>query len=130
MTLMAGTELPSRAIREQIASAINLIVHQSRLRDGTRKLTHVTEIHGMEEDVVVMQDIFIFRQFGVDEQGRVIGRLQPTGLRPRCLEKLIGEGIHVPPEAFLLDGDGENGFGSHMGPGPARSGGATAGRAR
>jgi pilus assembly protein CpaF len=111
MTLMAGTELPSRAIREQIASAINLIVHQSRLRDGTRRLTHVTEIHGMEEDVVVMQDIFIYRQFGVDEQGRVIGRLQPTGLRPRCLEKLIGEGIDVSPEAFLLEGDGENGFG-------------------
>jgi pilus assembly protein CpaF len=136
MTLMAGTELPSRAIREQIASAINLIVHQSRLRDGTRKLTHVTEIHGMEEDVVVMQDIFIFRQFGVDEQGRVIGRLQPTGLRPRCLEKLIGEGIHVPAEAFLLDGDGENGFGSHAGecvgapPGRLSGRGGAAGRAR
>jgi pilus assembly protein CpaF len=115
MTLMAGTELPSRAIREQIASAINLIVHQSRLRDGTRRLTHVTEIHGMEEDVVVMQDIFVYRQFGVDEQGRVIGRLQPTGLRPRCLEKLIGEGINVAPEAFLLEGDGDGRYAPALG---------------
>src|SRR5215218_321180 len=73
MTLMAGTELPSRAIREQVASAINLIVHQSRLRDGSRVLTHVTEIHGMEEDMVVMQDIFTFHQAGLDEQGRVMG---------------------------------------------------------
>jgi pilus assembly protein CpaF len=116
MTLMAGTELPSRAIREQIASAINLIVHQSRLRDGSRVLTHVTEIHGMEEDVVVMQDIFVYRQFGVDEQGRVQGRLLPTGLRPRCLEKLAAEGLHVPPEAFMPEeevtgrrGDGATG---------------------
>jgi pilus assembly protein CpaF len=101
MTLMAGTELPSRAIREQIASAINLIVHQSRLRDGSRVLTHVTEIHGMEEDVVVMQDIFVFRQAGIDEQGRVVGRLLPTGLRPRCLEKLLAEGLHIPAEAFM-----------------------------
>jgi pilus assembly protein CpaF len=106
MTLMAGTELPSRAIREQIASAINLIVHQSRLRDGSRKVTHVTEIHGMEEDVVVMQDIFVFRQYGVDEHNRVLGKLVPTGLRPRCLDKLIAEGIYIPAEAFMEEFQG------------------------
>jgi pilus assembly protein CpaF len=100
MTLMAGTELPSRAIREQIASAINLIVHQARMRDGTRKITHITEIHGMEESVVVMQDIFIYKQMGIDERGRVVGRHQPTGLRPRCLEHLIAQGLPMPPEIF------------------------------
>jgi pilus assembly protein CpaF len=100
MTLMAGTELPSRAIREQIASAINLIVHQTRMRDGTRKITHVTEIHGMEEQVVVMQDIFIYKQLGVDDRGRVVGRHQPTGLRPRCLEHLAAQGLALPAEIF------------------------------
>jgi pilus assembly protein CpaF len=100
MTLMAGTELPAKAIREQIASALDLIVHQSRMRDGSRKVTHVTEVQGMEGDVVVLQDIFIFQQEGIDEDGTIRGRHRPTGLRPRCLDKLIDEGIVLPPSVF------------------------------
>jgi pilus assembly protein CpaF len=100
MTLMAGTELPAKAIREQIASALDLIVHQSRLRDGSRKVTHITEVQGMEGDVVVLQDIFIFQQEGIDADGSILGRHRPTGLRPRCLDKLIEEGIPVPPTLF------------------------------
>ena len=84
MTLMAGTELPVKAIREQIASALDLIVHQSRLRDGTRKVTHITEVQGMEGEVVVLQDIFVFQQEGIDSEGNIIGHHRPTGLRPRC----------------------------------------------
>jgi pilus assembly protein CpaF len=101
MTLMAGTELPSRAIREQIASALNLIVHQSRLRDGSRKITHITEVQGMEGDVVVLQDIFIFQQEGIDGEGTIHGRHRPTGLRPRCMERLIAEGIQLPPSVLM-----------------------------
>jgi pilus assembly protein CpaF len=101
MTLMAGTELPAKAIREQIASALDLIVHQSRLRDGSRKITHITEIQGMEGDVVVLQDIFIFQQEGIDAEGVIHGRHRPTGLRPRCMDKLISEGIPVPPSVFM-----------------------------
>ncbi len=101
MTLMAGTELPAKAIREQIASALDLIVHQSRLRDGSRKVTHITEVQGMEGEVVVLQDIFIFQQEGIDTDGTIRGRHRPTGLRPRCLDKLIAEGIPVPPSVFL-----------------------------
>ena len=98
---MAGTELPAKAIREQIASALDLIVHQSRLRDGSRKVTHITEVQGMEGEVVVLQDIFIFQQEGIDTDGTIRGRHRPTGLRPRCLDKLIAEGIPVPPSVFL-----------------------------
>jgi pilus assembly protein CpaF len=101
MTLMAGTELPSRAIREQIASALNLIVHQSRMRDGSRKITHVTEVQGMEGDVVVLQDIFLYQQEGIDAEGSIYGRHRPTGLRPRCMDKLIAEGFHLPPSIFI-----------------------------
>jgi pilus assembly protein CpaF len=99
MTLMAGMELPVRAIREQIASALELVVHLERLRDGTRKVTHVAEIQGMEGDVITMTDIFIFEQTGF-EQGRVIGRLRPTGLRPRFMDKLESSGIHLPASIF------------------------------
>ena len=83
MVLMSGMELPIKAIREQIASAVDLIVQQSRLRDGSRKITHITEVQGMEGDIITMQDIFIFEQTGVDEQGKIIGRLKPTGIKPR-----------------------------------------------
>ena len=85
MVLMAGTELPVRAIREQIASALQLIVQQSRLRDGSRRITYVTEVQRMEGDIVVMQDLFRFEQRGVDGEGKVIGELKPTGLRPPLL---------------------------------------------
>jgi pilus assembly protein CpaF len=100
MTLMAGTDLPARAIREQISAAIHLIVHQNRLRDGSRKVTHITEIQGMEGDVIVLQDIFLFNQKGVDAQGKVLGKHVATGLRPKCLEKLAQQGLGVHPKIF------------------------------
>src|SRR5205814_152358 len=80
MVLMAGMDLPVRAIREQIASAVNLIVQQARLRDGTRKIIAITEVQGMEGDVVVLQDVFAFEQTGVDERGKIVGQLRPTGI--------------------------------------------------
>jgi len=99
MCLMSGMDLPIRAIREQIASAVNLIVHQERLRDGTRKITKVTEIQGMEGDIITMSDIFEFEQTGV-EAGKVIGRLRPTGLRPKFIDAIEAAGIHLPPSVF------------------------------
>ena len=99
MVLMAGVELPLRAIREQIASAVDLIVHQSRLKDGTRKIVNITEVQGMEGDVIVMQDVFVFEQTGVTE-GRIDGRLRPTGIRPKFVEKFEVMGIHLPPSLF------------------------------
>ncbi|HBY95170.1 MAG: CpaF family protein [Ardenticatenaceae bacterium] len=99
MSLMAGMELPLRAIREQIASAVDLIVHQERFRDGTRKITSVTEVQGMEGDVIVMQEVFTFQQTGF-ENGKVIGRLRPTGVRPKCTERLEAHDIYLPPAIF------------------------------
>lgn len=100
MVLMAGMEMPIKAIREQIASAIDFIVHQSRLSDGTRKITHITEVVGMETDIITLQDIFIFDQTGVDERGRVLGRHRATGIKPKCLDKLRTAGIIIPDEFF------------------------------
>ncbi len=100
MVLMAGMDLPVRAIREQIASAVDLIVQQSRLRDGSRKITHLTEVQGMEGEVITLQDIFVFDQTGCDEQGKVIGRFKPTGIRPKFLDKLSSNGINLPNETF------------------------------
>ena len=101
MTLMAGMELTQRAIREQIASAIDVIVHQERMKDGTRRVTHVSEVVGMEGEIITLQDIFAFNfRAGVDSQGKVLGTLQATGLRPAFLEKLADRGIHVPPSLF------------------------------
>lgn len=99
MTLMAGMELPVRAIREQVASAVDLIVHQERMRDGTRKVVNITEVSGMEGDVITTMDIFIFEQTGI-ENGKVLGRLRPTGLRPKFMEKIESAGIHLPPSIF------------------------------
>jgi len=96
---MAGMDLPSRAIREQISSAIDVIVHQSRMRDGTRKVTHITEVSGMEGEVITLTDLFVFEQTGV-EDGRVVGRLRPTGLRPKFMDKIEAAGIHLPPSIF------------------------------
>jgi len=101
MSLMAGMDLGIRTIREQIASAINLIIHQARMKDGVRRFTHVTEIVGMEGDVITLQDLFLFDYgAGVDEEGRFQGNLKATGLRPRFLEKLQERGIAVPVEVF------------------------------
>jgi len=99
MTLMAGMELPSRAIREQISSAIDLVVHQERMRDGTRKIVNLTEVSGMEGDVITMTDVFIFEQTGI-ENGQILGRLRPTGLRPKFMDKIEAAGIHLPPSIF------------------------------
>jgi pilus assembly protein CpaF len=99
MTMMAGMELPQRAIREQIASALQLVVHLERQRDGTRKVTHITEIQGMEGDVITMTDLFVFDQTGI-EDGKVIGRLRPTGLRPKFMDQIEASGIHLPPSIF------------------------------
>jgi pilus assembly protein CpaF len=99
MVLMAGMDLPLRAIREQIASAVDLVVHQNRLKDGTRKIVAITEVQGMEGDVVVMQDIFVFEQTGMEE-GKILGKLRPTGIRPKFVEKFETSGIHLPPNVF------------------------------
>jgi pilus assembly protein CpaF len=99
MVLMAGMELPVRAIREQVSSAINLVVHQERMRDGTRKVVNITEVSGMEGDVITMTDIFVFEQSGF-EGGKIIGRLRPTGLRPKFMEQIESSGIHLPPSIF------------------------------
>jgi len=104
MVLMAGVDIPMRAIREQISSAVHLIVHQARLRDGTRRLTHVTEVVGMEGDVITLQDLFLFDyRAGIDEDGRFRGTIQPTGLRPRFMERLSDQGTRIDPELFQHD---------------------------
>jgi pilus assembly protein CpaF len=99
MTLMAGMELPSKSIREQISSAIDLICHQERMRDGTRKIVTISEVSGMEGDVITMTDIFVFEQTGV-ENGQIMGRLRPTGLRPKFMDKIEATGINLPPSIF------------------------------
>jgi pilus assembly protein CpaF len=99
MIMMAGMELPVRAIREQISSAIDLVIHQSRMRDGTRKVVSITEVSGMEGDIITMTDIYVFEQLGF-EDGKVIGRLRPTGLRPKFMDKIDEAGIRLPPAIF------------------------------
>ena len=107
ITLMAGMDLSPRSIREQTASAIQLIVHQQRLRDGTRRFTHVTEVAGMEGDVVTLQDIFVFDfAAGIDDEGKFKGHLKATGLRPKFLDKLAERGITVEAELFALESKG------------------------
>jgi pilus assembly protein CpaF len=104
ITMMAGMELSPKSIREQIASAIQLIVHQQRLKDGSRRLTHVTEVAGMEGDVITLQDLFTFDfSAGMDEEGRFRGRLKSSGLRPKFLDKLAERGVQVDPEIFALE---------------------------
>ena len=99
MCLMAGVDLPSRAIREQISSALDVIVQISRLKDGSRKIVNVTEVQGMEGDAIVMQDVFVFEQTGYVD-GKVIGRLRPTGIRPKFSEKFEAAGIKLPQNVF------------------------------
>jgi pilus assembly protein CpaF len=101
LVLMAGMDLPLRAIREQIASAVNLIVQISRMRDGSRRITHVTEVQGMEGDIVTLQDAFVFDySAGVDAQGRFLGKPVATGIRPRFIDRFEDLGIHVSPAVF------------------------------
>jgi pilus assembly protein CpaF len=99
MTLMAGYDLPVRAIREQISSAIDLVVHVDRQRDGSRRVVNITEVVGMEGDVITLTDIFQFEQSGFEE-GKIIGQLRSTGLRPNFLDRIEAAGIHLPPTIF------------------------------
>jgi pilus assembly protein CpaF len=101
LVLMAGMDIPLRAVREQVASAVNLIVHISRLRDGSRRITHITEVQGMEGDVVTLQDAFVFDySAGVDANGKFLGKPIPTGVRPRFTDRFIELGIHISPNVF------------------------------
>jgi len=99
MVLMAGVDLPLRAVREQIASAVDLIVHLARLRDGSRKIVSITEVQGMASDVIALQDIFVFEQTGVVDDV-IQGSLCPTGIRPQFTEKFAAMGIHLAPDIF------------------------------
>ncbi|MCD2443475.1 CpaF family protein [Agromyces sp. SYSU K20354] len=104
LVLMAGMELPLRAIREQIASAIDIIVQITRHKDGVRRVTHITEVHGMEGDIVTLQDAFTFdHKAGFDAEGRVLGRIEPTGVRPRFAERIADHGIGLPASLFVPD---------------------------
>jgi pilus assembly protein CpaF len=100
MVAMANLNIPDRAIRQQVASAIELVVQIARLSDGTRKVTAISEITGMERDVITMQDIFVFEKIGVDEDGRVRGRFRATGIRPKCSERFAASGIQLPSQMF------------------------------
>jgi pilus assembly protein CpaF len=100
MIAMGSTNLPDKAMRQQIASAIHLVVQQTRLADGTRKVTSISEITGMEGDVITMQEIFVFEKAGISKEGKVVGRFRATGVRPKCSEKLRAAGIVLPPEMF------------------------------
>ena len=103
MVLMAGVDLPMRAIREQVASAVDLIVHQQRLKDGTRRVVQISEVVGMEGEVITLQDLFSFDfHAGMDEHGRFRGSLRATGLRPRFVERLSDVGIQLPPQLFAI----------------------------
>jgi pilus assembly protein CpaF len=105
MVLMAGMDLPIRAIREQVASAVDVIVHQSRLKDGSRRITHVTEVERMEGDVITLQDIFVYdHSQGFDDNGRTLGSLRASGLRPKFIDKLAHANITVDPMLFATDG--------------------------
>jgi len=97
---MSGYELPMLAVRKQIASAVNLIIQASRLQGGARKVTYITEVIGMEGDVIVMQDIFRFVQDGINDQGKAWGHFESTGVRPRCIEHMESSGIRLPGGLF------------------------------
>lgn len=94
------SKLPIRAIREQMSSAFDLVVQQARLRDGSRKITHLTEVLGMEGDTVTLQDLFVFEAMGMDERNKVKGSFRATGIRPKFLDKLTAAGIHLPNDVF------------------------------
>lgn len=101
MVLLAGIDLPVKAIREQISGAIDLIIQQTRLKDGTRKIVKITEVQGLEGEIIVLQDIFSFRQEGLNEEGKIIGKLIPTGVRPKFYDRLENSGLHVPASVFI-----------------------------
>jgi len=98
---MAGMDLPVRAIREQISSAVDLIIQQSRMRDGSRKITYITEVQKMEGNVIVLQDIYRFMQTGLDENGKILGAFEASGMRPDFMEKFEMNGIKLPNHLFM-----------------------------
>ena len=100
MIAMGATNLPERAMRQQIAAAIQIVIQQSRMSDGTRKVTSISEITGMEGDVITMQEIYAFEKLGLTQDGKVIGRFRATGVRPKACERLKASGIHLPPDMF------------------------------
>jgi pilus assembly protein CpaF len=100
MVLMAGLDLPVRAIREQVASALDLVIHVSRMADGTRRVTHVTEVVGMEGQTVTLQDVFLFQQSGIDGRGKVVGQTVSTGLRPKFVDRFEAAGLFLPSDVF------------------------------
>ena len=103
LVLMSGVELPLRAIRQQIAAAVDVIIQVARLRDGSRRTIQMSEILGMEGETIVMQDIFLFEQTGLDDNGKIIGGLVPTGLRPRFNQRIEDAGIKLPPSIFGMN---------------------------
>ena len=100
MVAMANLNIPEKAIRQQIASAVDLIVQVSRMSDGTRKVTAISELTGMEGEVITMQDIFVFERMGITQDGRVKGRFRATGIRPKCAERLAVSGVQLPTDMF------------------------------
>jgi pilus assembly protein CpaF len=100
MVAMANLNLPDKAIRHQVASAINVVVQVSRMSDGSRRVTNISEITGMEGDVITMQDIFVFERTGIGEKGRVTGQFRATGIRPKVSERFATSGLHLPAEVY------------------------------
>jgi pilus assembly protein CpaF len=101
MVLISGVDLPIKALREQIAGSIDVIIQQTRLKDGTRKIVNITEVQGMEGEIIVLQDIFSFKQEGLNSEGKIIGRLVPTGVRPKFYDRLEASGIQIPSSVFI-----------------------------
>jgi pilus assembly protein CpaF len=102
LVLMAGTELPVKAIRQQVAGAVNIFCQLNRLRDGSRRVTQVTELTGMEGETITMQDIFVFESHGAGEDGKIIGEFKPTGIRPQILDRMFAMGLPLPQEILTL----------------------------
>jgi pilus assembly protein CpaF len=102
MVMMAGYDLPQKAIREQIASAVHVIIQASRLNDGSRRVMNITEVVGMEGDVILLQDVFTFVQYGVDENKKIIGEFKYTGVRPKFMDQLIAEGVDIDYDMFRM----------------------------
>ena len=100
MIAMGNVNLPEKAMRQQIAAAVQVVVQQTRMSDGSRKVTSISEITGMEGDVITMQEIFLFEKVGVTQDGKVIGRFRATGVRPKCADRIKAAGIHLPPDMF------------------------------
>jgi pilus assembly protein CpaF len=100
MIAMGATNLPERAMRQQIAAAIQIVIQQSRMSDGTRKVTSISEVTGMEGDVITMQEIFAFEKVGLSQEGKVIGRFRATGVRPKVCERLKASGVHLAADMF------------------------------